>query len=59
MKKAENKRPMVIKISSVNLNTELILPEFQVNRLAKNLAKEYRRLAGCNSNMIRFEFKKI
>ena len=59
MKNKESKSPMIIKIISDNLNSELILPEFQINRLAKNLAKEYRKQASHNSPMIKFEFKKL
>ena len=50
---------MLIKISSSNLKSELTLPEFQVNRLSKNLAKEYRNMATSDHDMIVFEFQKL
>jgi hypothetical protein len=59
MKKKESKTPMVIKITSSNLHSELTLPEYQVNRLSKNLAKEYRNTATYKRDMITFEFKKL
>jgi hypothetical protein len=59
MKKIKDESPMIIKITSNNLNTELTLPEFKVNRLSKNLAKEYRNMATSERNMITFEFKKL
>jgi hypothetical protein len=55
--KPKSKTPMRVKITSSKLNSDLILPEFQIDRLTKSLAKIYRNMG--YHDMIKFEFQKL